>query len=46
MCKSYLSEDGNDNALPLSSALYDEGDFKIVTNIIDLTKCKHYLHQS
>lgn len=46
MCKSYLSEDGNDNALPLSSALYDEDDFKIVTNIIDLTKCKHYLHQS
>lgn len=46
MCKSYLSEKGSTNSLPLDSSIYDEDNFKIITNIIDLTKCQHYLYES
>lgn len=43
MCKAYLSEETTDeDTLPLDSKIYDEDDYEIVTNVIDLTKCKYY----
>lgn len=43
--KGYLSEDGIDSEilqLPLDSSKYTEDDYEIVTNYIDLGKCKFY----
>ena len=41
--KKYLDDDAiDDGALPLPANKYTEDDYKIVTNYIDLNKCKNY----
>lgn len=46
-CTSYLAEDvADENSLPLDSKIYDEDNYEIVTNIIDLTKCSYYQYSN
>lgn len=44
MAKKYISEDANDGAaaLPLPASKYTDDDYEIITNYIDLNKCKYY----
>jgi hypothetical protein len=42
MLKSYLNNDIEKNALPPDK--YTEDDYKIITDYIDLNKCKHYVY--
>ena len=41
MLKSYLNNDVEKNGLPPEK--YTEDDYKIITDYIDLNKCKYYM---
>lgn len=44
MLKSYLNNDVEKNGLPPEN--YTEDDYKIITDYIDLNKCKYYIYVS